>query len=202
MRLPIKLALVLATIATTVLGANSAMAHRFNTTIVLADSDKDSPLGKDFSAGFMLATTEQDGHPDEESDGHLGGLDVYVTVIDQKQGASELEQIVASGEAGIVVVYGSETTFPTIAKTVEGNNASLMLPGKSPFSDPKLPGVSAFIENYTKAYGKKPTAVAADGYNAARRVDVAIRINDSADDIAAIQGSFAKTADNFVWDNY
>jgi len=202
MRLPIKLALVLATISTTMLGVNSAMAHRFNTTIVLSQSAMDSADGKEFRNGFMLATTEQDGHPDEESDGHLGGLDVYVTVLDQNQISSKLPQIVDGGEAGIVVVYGPQTTFPSIEKIVENKDASLMLPGKSPFSNMDKPGVSAFIENYTKAYGKKPTAIAAEGYNAARRVDVAIRIDDSADDIDALQRSFSKTADNFNWDNY
>jgi len=65
--------------------ATSAEAHRFNVALIAPASGWNSPIGQTIFKRFMVGTTERDGHADEESDGHLGGLDVYVTLADQNQ---------------------------------------------------------------------------------------------------------------------
>ena len=57
--------------------AQSAQAHEFVVTIRAVGADRDLVLA-DALRGFLLATKERDGHPDETSNGHLGGLDVYI----------------------------------------------------------------------------------------------------------------------------
>ena len=57
-------------------------AHSFNLGFVAPMSGSQADVGQQALDGFMLATTEQDAHQFEESDGHLGGLDSYVIKID------------------------------------------------------------------------------------------------------------------------
>ncbi|MFT5506804.1 MAG: hypothetical protein ACI8XC_004532 [Gammaproteobacteria bacterium] len=58
-------------------------AHSFNVIVI-------TPMGeiipRSMLNGFLLATREQDGHEDETSDGHLGGLDSHVLEIDSSAG--------------------------------------------------------------------------------------------------------------------
>ena len=74
--------LFMAMIAAIALTINPALAHRFDVALVMPPSDDASAQGRQILEGFMLATAERDSHPGQDSDGHLGGLDVYVTVID------------------------------------------------------------------------------------------------------------------------
>jgi len=46
---------------------------------------------------------------------------------------------------------------------------------------------------------KAPTLPAAQGYNAARRIDIAVRAQDAVDDKAALRASFKKSMRNFNW---
>lgn len=62
--------------------AGGAAAHSFKTAFIAPMSGAQADIGRDALAGFMFATAERDAHPDQESDGHLGGLDVYVLVVD------------------------------------------------------------------------------------------------------------------------
>ena len=59
-----------------------AAAHSFRAGLLLPLSGPSTGAGKQILDGFMLATKERDAHPDTESDGHLGGLDVYISRID------------------------------------------------------------------------------------------------------------------------
>jgi hypothetical protein len=148
----------------------------------------------------MLATTERDSHPDETSDGHLGGLDVHVSVIDgEGDVAAGLGPKLARGEVDIVAAFGSEATLSLVGRLLKGKNVVLLLPGQSPFSDPGQPAVAAFVAAYESHYGRAPTAQAARGYNAARRVDAAVRAQGGVDDTAALRRSFADTSRDFTW---
>jgi hypothetical protein len=162
-----------------------ALAHRFNVALVIPPSD----MGRQFLQGFMLAATERDGHPDQESDGHLGGLDVYVTVSDGKKAIA----------ADIVAAFGPEPPLTLIGKLLDGTKAVLLPPGRSPFSSPGLPGVAAFISAYEMKYGTKPTSQAAQGYNAARRIDAAVRAQGGLDDAASLRRNFEQSARDFIW---
>jgi outer membrane PBP1 activator LpoA protein len=177
-----------------------ARAHRFNVALVVPLSNAASAQGRQIREGFMLATKERDSHPDQESDGHLGGLDVYVTVIDEQGDfATEIARIVAQGAVDIVVAFGSDTTLALIGKLLDGKKAVLLQLGQSPFARPAQPGVAAFIFAYEREYGGRPSSHAAQGYNAARRIDVAVRTQGGADDPAALRRDFRKTARDFTW---
>ena len=70
-----------------VMGTGSVQAHRFNLGFFTALSGPHAREGKQALDGFLLATGERDDHAGEESDGYLGGLDVYVFRIDSNLGA-------------------------------------------------------------------------------------------------------------------
>ena len=190
----------LAMIAAIALTLNPVLAHRFNVALVIGPSDAAPVRGREIREGFLLATAERDSHPDQESDGHLGGLDVYVTVIDGKDDATaDIRRIVTRGEVDIVAAFGSETTLAPIEKLLDGQKVVLLLPGQSPFSNSGLPAVAAFISAYEREYGRRPSSHAAQGYNAARRIDVAVRAQGGVDDRAALLRIFGETARDFTW---
>ena len=177
-----------------------ALAHRFNVALVIPLSNAASAQGRQIRDGFMLATKERDSHPDQESDGHLGGLDVYVTVIDELGDVgAEIGRVARRGELDIVAAFGSETTLSLIGKFLDGKKVALLQPGQSPFARPDLPGVAAFIVAYEREYGGRPTSHAAQGYNAARRIDAAVRAQGGVDDPASLRRNFRETARVFAW---
>jgi hypothetical protein len=177
-----------------------AYAHRFYVALVIPLSNAEADQGRHYRRGFMLATTERDSHPDEESDGHLGGLDVYVSVIDSQGDVSaEIERIVAQDRIDIVTVIGSGKTLSLAGKLLDGRNIVLLLPGQSPFSQSDKPGVVIFRSSYESQYGDQPSAQAAQGYNAARRIDVAVRAQGGVDDTEQLVRSFRQTASGFTW---
>ena len=198
---PIRAALLfLALIVETAIAANPALAHRFNVAIVIPLSGGAASQGQQFLNGFMLATTERDSHPDQESDGHLGGLDVYVTVIDGTGNpAAEIEGMSAQGKIDIVAVFGPQTTRSRVESLLEGKGIALLPPGRSPFSNSGLIAVAGFISTYEMEYGVKPSSDAAQGYNAARRVDKAVRDQGGVDDTASLLRSFRDTTQEFTW---
>ena len=59
------------------LSAGMLHAHYFDVAIVVPPGD-----GQAAMQAFLLASAERDGHPDETSDGHLGGLDSHVTIVE------------------------------------------------------------------------------------------------------------------------
>ena len=179
------------------LAVNPAFAHRFNVALVIALPNGASVQGHQIRDGFMLATSERDRHPDQESDGHLGGLDVYVSVIDgQEDIGADIARAVTLGQVDIVAAFGSEETLSQVCELLDGKGVALLLPGQTPFSQSGLPAVAAFISAYAREYGGRPTAQAAQGYNAARRIDFAVRIQGGAEDKTSLRRAFVEV---FLW---
>jgi len=179
---------------------NPAYAHRFYVALVVPLGNAEADQGREYRQGFMLATTERDSHPDEDSDGHLGGLDVYVSVIDSQVDISaKIERIVSQDQIDIVTVIGSEKTLSLADKLLDGNSVTLLLPGQSPFLQPDMPGVVAFKSAFESYYGDQPSAQAAQGYNAARRIDVAVRAQGGVDDTEELVRNFKQSASGFNW---
>jgi ABC-type branched-subunit amino acid transport system substrate-binding protein len=192
--------LLLTMIAAPVFTQDPALAHRFNVALVVPLSNATSAQGGQIREGFMLATKERDSHPDQESDGHLGGLDVYVTVVDERGDlAADIARIVTQDEIDIVAAFGSEASLSLIGKLLEEGNVVLLSPGESPFAEPGLPGVAAFIAAYERQHGGKPSSHAAQGYNAARRIDAAVRVQGGVEDTASLRRVFRETARGFTW---
>ncbi len=176
-----------------------AVAHSFKVILVLPAPIDTSLQARELRNGFMLATTERDSHPDEESDGHLGGLDVYVSVIDEQGATAGFERSVVQGAVDIVALFGVPKNLPLINKILKEKNVALLLPGQSPFASSGLPEVAAFTTAYEARYGNKPSSSAAQGYNAARRIGLAVRAQGGADDITLLRGNFGETARDFSW---
>ena len=178
---------------------NPAFAHRFNVALVIPITSAGADQGRQYLEGFMLATSERDSHPDEESDGHLGGLDVYVTVIDaQADPGAEIERIVSQAEIDIVAAFGSEETLSLVGKLLERENILLLLPAQTPFPQSDLPAVAAFATAYENRYGGRPSVQATQGYNTARRIDVAVRAQGGVDNTELLIRNFRETANGFI----
>ncbi len=187
-------------LAETLRAGAPALAHRFSVALVIPLSGDAALQGRQYREGFMLATTERDSHPDQESDGHLGGLDVYVSNIDALGDfAAGIEQIAAQGEISILTASGSPDMLAKIDKRLAGTEIVLLRPGQTPFSTPDAPAVAAFSAAYERAYGAKPSSEAAQGYNAARRIDSAVRAQEGVDDPASLREMFGQSANNFTW---
>ena len=58
---------------------------------------------------------------------------------------------------------------------------------------------SSFAVRYQSTYGTAPTEAAALGYNAARRLDIAIRPLDGVAPAAALEAALAETASGIDW---
>lgn len=192
--------LFVAMVATTAIAASPAFAHSFKVALVIPSSSATLEEARQVRQGFMVATAERDSHPDQESDGHLGGLDVYVSVLDDQGDAmAGIRRLVARAEPDILAVFGSEQSLPLVEGLLEGTTIALLPPGQSPFANPGLPAVARFISSYQTAFGEPPSDFAARGYNAARRIDAAVRAQGGVDDIAALRRVFDETMHGFSW---
>jgi len=172
--------LILAIVAAITLAADPAVAHRFNVTLVIPFSGDIAAHGGQFREGFMLATTERDSHPDQVSDGHLGGLDVYVRTIDAR---GDIRAELGRRWADIVVMLGSRETMFVIETVLQGAKAVLLPPGQPPFAKPA---------------GLELSFLALRGYNAARRIDRAVRAQGGIADSAALRRNFTETGRGFT----
>jgi hypothetical protein len=59
--------------------AAPALAHEFELLLVAPPEATEAVLGQ-MRAAFLIASHERDSHPDETSEGHLGGMDVQLTL--------------------------------------------------------------------------------------------------------------------------
>jgi len=192
--------LLLPVVAGIALSIDPAAAHRFDVALVIPVSGAGSAQGRQIHDGFMLATTERDSHPDQESDGHLGGLDVYVSVIDGNGDvAADIGSVATRGDIDIVAAFGPEKTLSLIGKLLDGTKIALLLPGRSPIPGSDLPAVAAFMTAYHGEHGSRPSSRAARGYDAARRIDAAVRDQGGVDDTASLRRRLGENARPFNW---
>lgn len=171
-------------------GAN---AHEFTAGLHVPGPDANSRL-PEIVAGFLLAADERDGHEGETSDGHLGGVDVQVLPLPRDSGAS------------IPGLYGNPSQTPDVVVLfgdASGSTVSIT-PGTPTVETGGLPAdqdwrKSDFAARYLATYGKPPTRDAAQGYNEARRLDLAIRPLDGLSPRAAFQAAIASTKGGVDW---
>ena len=192
--------LFLIAIGAMALAAKPAQARSFNAVLVLPLSGG-AAEARQYRQGFIIATAERDYHPDQESDGHLGGLDVYVQVADGEAGDLD-KRLATGGKTGkpdIVAVFGPEATLERVRALLGGTKPVLQPPGRTPFANPGQPGVARFTAAYQKTYGQPPSAAAAQGYNAARRIATAVRAQGGVGDTAGLRRNFEAIPRGFAW---
>ena len=197
----------LAMIAAIALPVSLARAHGFNVALVVPLSGSMAAKGSQIRDGFMLATKERDSHANEESDGHLGGLDVYVfPADDQTPDHSDVKAVLERQRIDIVAAIGSLESVAAAESLNLDAQIVVLTPGETPFPISSQPSgndqsaaVAAFIDSFQKEYGYAPTPSAAHGYNAARRIEAAVRDQGSVDNKEALQQHLLQTARGFNW---
>ena len=171
----------------------TASAHEFTAGLHVAGPDANSRL-PEIVAGFLLAADERDGHPGETSDGHLGGVDVQVLLLPRGSGV------------GILGLYGNPSETPDVVILFDAASLPAMnvAPGTPVVEAGKLPPdqdwrQSDFAVRYLVTYGEPPTRDAAQGYNEARRLDLAIRPLDGLSPRSAFEAAIASTQVGLEW---
>lgn len=195
----------LALIVALALPAGLASAHSFNVVLWVPLSGPAAVAGAQMRDGFMLAAKERDSHAGQESDGHLGGLDVYVELADSLQ-VPGIRATSGRRAADIVAVIGSPQTVKPAELLAPDQQGILLMPGETAFPPSvqtagggPVPAAAAFIAAFETEYGYAPAQPAAQGYNAARRIDAAVRAQGGVDDKEALKQHLAGTERKFDW---
>ena len=162
-------------------------AHSFNLGFVAPLSGPRADTGRQALDGFMLATTEQDAHLFEESDGHLGGLDSYVNKIDSsvddKTTIDRIESLLRNKEPLFIAGVFSPGIADQISDLLKNSEAVLVNPVDSAMwqralrTPENLTTMSAgpFNPKFKSAYGYEPNANVRKGYIAARLIASTVR---------------------------
>jgi len=178
-------------------------AHSFNLGLVIPMSGPRVDTGQQALDGFMLATTEQDGHPDETSDGHLGGLDSHVLKVDSGVGSDlmlkSLEGLMQKSEPVFVTGLFSGETAKLVSKSLKQQNTVFFDPTDSAMwqialSTPvKLKSMNgdSFSARFQNRYGYAPTPEVNRGYIAARLIAATVRSlsEEQLDDSATVRST-------------
>ena len=165
-----------------------ASAHSFSTLFAAPTSGAEAANGRQALDGFLFAAGERDGHPNETADGHPGGLDVNVLIVDMAAegeaaairaktliGRRDVDMLVGATGTDIEADFRRQTNGrPTVFLTPppQGQPQMLTMDGES------LAG------SFEKAFGYAPTPWVLAGYRAARIIDRAVR---------AVDGDFSRT---------
>lgn len=175
MRLP--LALILS------LSATPALPHEFE-LLLLAPPDAAQATLDQMRAAFLIASHERDSHPEETSEGHLGGMDVQLTLsrLDEAMAARDLAFVVAPlsppGDAAVAALAA-----PGGAVVVDSAHIAALPQGLDQ-GDETLP---PFADRFRAETGEEPGPEALATYLGARVVDLAVRPLDSVDDREALR---------------
>ncbi len=186
---------------------SQAQAHSFNVALLVPLSGPTQADGKAIRDGFLLATKERDSHPDEQSDGHLGGLDVYVYAADSHDAdLTGLKSLLQRKTIEIIVPIGSNQSTDRVLLSIARADTILLAPGSLPYRFPlqskaseRLSKVTTFVAAFKKEYGYDPTTQAALGYNAARRIDAAVRVLGDVADKSGLKSALERTEHEFDW---
>lgn len=151
--------------------------------------------------GILLAADERDGHSGETSDGHLGGVDVHIVPFleDRAVALPELKNV-HRGHIDLLLILESDTD-PSVTLPRITDQTIVLGPGELP----DLPSWSnakdalSFAARYGDAWSTEPDIFSAQGYNAARRIDQAIRPHDGIEQTNAIRNSLLQSAKGVDW---
>ena len=172
----------------------AAAAHSFSVAILAGDAASAAQLPSAVR-GFLVASAERDGHPDETADGHLGGLDVFVIPLPAASAAGIEGLIGGTPDAyDFVVVLGDDAAA---ADGVRGVVATTIV--VAPGVLPDAAQMAGFAGQYRARYSAPPDDAAAQGYNAARRIDLALRPFGGVSETEALRGALAETARGLEW---
>jgi hypothetical protein len=178
--------------------SGNALAHSFTAALIVVGDNREAGLAEAVR-GFLLAADERDGHANETSDGHLGGVDVHVLPL-PRDAAGLVEDLIGTPtEPGdVVVVLGTEPAASEAVRKYQ-SNSTVLLQVVLPVGWDSEVGTDSFVTRYRLAYGTAPGLMAATGYHAARRLDVAIRPLDGVIPRAALEDAWRSTESGLPW---
>jgi len=160
--------------------AQGAAAHSFN-VVMAVPGDVSAETRSDMTAAFLLASEERDGHANEESDGHLGGLDVYFTLA----GTDQVARMQAADPDILSLPLGGNARVGDAVVLESSGAGSSLVAGF--LAQPANPGMTGFTSRYTARIGRAPGQEAIAAYAAARQIDLAVRALGAVDDRAALK---------------
>ena len=160
-------------------GARDVLAHSFNVGFLLPMTGADVIAGKQALNGFRFAAGERDAHPDEEADGHLGGLDVYILEIDSNLNSDELlskvRQLIGRKEINFITGYAASEKVEMVRRELSDSNVVFIgAAGKTSMTLKTMDG-EPFDIAYSQRFGTKLLPSASRGYAQARRIDLIVR---------------------------
>ncbi|SFF25183.1 hypothetical protein SAMN04488523_1394 [Sulfitobacter brevis] len=177
-----------------------AIAHNF--VVTLDATGAAHPVQLDSAVqGMRLAAGERDSHAAETSDGHLGGIDLFIRFRPANAGDG-IEWLKGAPDkvATIIVDFsGSETAMSQVAS----GGAVVIGPGALPrdeiWSADTVDLPTGFAARYLANFGSMPDRRAAQGYNAALRIDQAVRSSGAVLDSDTLRQSLDLSAEGIDW---
>jgi hypothetical protein len=178
-----------------------AAAHSFKVGAMIPLSGPSAETSRQWLDGFLLATREKDAHPDQHSDGHLGGLDVYVLVVDSGGGAeaalSAIKTLVATEQPEILAGPAPAELLAEIGPWLVGQPTILIAPSADlppALGDGETMDGGSFRAAFEADYGHGPASPAFLGYGVARRIARVVRAaGGDFSDKEALQAAFDAT---------
>ncbi len=160
---------------------NPVSAHSFNVGLI---GSLTAEWTQSARRGFLLATREQDAHAFEESDGHLGGLDVYLVELGDLDDSVAAQRLTESKPLFAV----GPTPSRSGAALLDARGVILVDPARAGYwraavaapTDLRTLDGAGFYDRFVAAYGYRPDVAALHGYLAARIVAAIIRQSTSA----------------------
>ena len=195
-RIPAKFGTLLVVALAVSLPATAAYAHSFSLAVVAGGKQAAMQLNSAVK-GILLATQERDGHADETSDGHLGGLDVFIVPL-PTNAAKSIQGLKRASQTSIdiAILMGSEAGKDQVAVQLDPQTVTLR-PGTINANPTEASRM--FATRFQSAFGTMPDQSAAEGYNAARRIDLAVRTLGGVDDPHALIAALAATNEGIEW---
>ncbi|SPH18265.1 hypothetical protein DEA8626_01797 [Defluviimonas aquaemixtae] len=181
--------------------AGAALAHSFSIGILATGDGAEARLASAVR-GFLIASAERDSHPDETSDGHIGGLDVHIVPL-PGAAAAGIKGLMGTRPATLdfLLLLDGKASEPPRPGTLPGltSDTIFLHPGELPETRQDPGRAESFAARFRAAYGIAPDQAAAEGYNAARRIDLAVRPLGTVGDDAALVRSLTETQGRIEW---
>ncbi len=174
--------------------AAPAVAHEFDAAVV-APFAKDSDVGQDILRGLVFAAAERDGHSGMTSDGHLGGVDVHFKLIDSADGLVAVRDNLTAFDPPIVFLAGPADWLALLADSLP--DAAFFIPGQQPTEGDAA--VREVARRFLADTDAQMNASARMGYNAGRRIDLAVSPLDGVVPAQALHEEFARSASGIDW---
>lgn len=174
-----KLNLTISVLAAGLLFGGPAGAHSFDTIFVVLQSGAQTQAGKRARDGFMFAARERDGHPNETADGHLGGLDVYLRIVDSngEQGdvLAKLRDLAGRHADDTPRIVAPAALLPAVKDQIGAAELLAIDLNAAVKPDTLTMNGRPFEAAFEAAFGYAPTPAVYAGYGAARQIDKVVR---------------------------